>query len=121
MRITYEEKIFESNKPVKVNELLKDDINEKHIACIVNNQVHALDYEINEDSEVQLIDASTREGRSVYIRGIMYIMGKAFYDTYPKALLTVNYQLHNSMFCQIDNMKLTEEMIQKVKTRMQQI
>ena len=30
MRITYEEKIFESNKPVKVNELLKDDINEKH-------------------------------------------------------------------------------------------
>ena len=85
MRITYEEKIIESNKPVKVNELLKDDINEKHIACIVNNQVHALDYEINEDSEVQLIDASTREGRSVYIRGIMYIMGKAFYDTYPKA------------------------------------
>ena len=35
MRITYEEKVFESNKPVKVNEILKNDINDNHIACIV--------------------------------------------------------------------------------------
>lgn len=121
MRITYEEKVFESNKPVKVNEILKNDINDKHIACIVNNQVHALDYEIREDAEVSLLDPSTKEGRSVYIRGIMYIMGKAFHDIYPTAWLTVNYQLHNSMFCQLDNMELTEEMIQKVKKRMQEI
>ena len=121
MRITYEEKVFESNKPVKVNEILKNDINDKHIACIVNNQVHALDYEIREDAEVSLLDSSTKEGRSVYIRGIMYIMGKAFHDIYPTAWLTVNYQLHNSMFCQLDNMELTEEMIQKVKKRMQEI
>ena len=65
MRITYEEKVFESNKPVKVNEILKNDINDKHIACIVNNQVHALDYEIREDAEVSLLDPSTKEGRSV--------------------------------------------------------
>ena len=121
MRITYEEKVFESNKPVKVNEILKNDINDKHIACIVNNQVHALDYEIREDAEVSLLDPSTKEGRSVYIRGIMYVMGKAFHDIYPTAWLTVNYQLHNSMFCQLDNMDLTEEMIQKVKKRMQEI
>ena len=121
MRITYEEKIFESNKPIMVNELLKDNITEKHIACVVNNQVHALDYEVREDSKLELLDTSSKEGRSVYIRGIMFIMGKAFYDIYPEALLTVNYQLHNSMFCQIENMELTEEMIAKVKKRMQEI
>ena len=27
MRITYEEKVFESNKPVKVNEILKNEKN----------------------------------------------------------------------------------------------
>lgn len=121
MRITYEERIFESSQPIKVNELLKDDINEKHIACIVNNQVHALDYEIREDSKIELLDTGTKEGRSVYIRGIMFIMGKAFADCYPNALLSVNYQLHNSMFCQIDNMKVTNEMISKVRERMKQI
>ena len=51
----------------------------------------------------------------------MFVMGKAFADCYPKALLSVNYQLHNSMFCQIDNMKVTTEMIDKVRERMKQI
>ena len=48
MRITYEEKVFESNKPVKVNELLKNYITDTHMGCIVNNLVHELDYEIRE-------------------------------------------------------------------------
>ena len=65
MRITYEEKIFESSNPVKVNEILKEDINEKHIACIVNNQVHALDYEIREDAKVELLDINSKDGRNV--------------------------------------------------------
>lgn len=121
MRITFENKIFETSKPVKVVEILKDDIKENHIACIVNNQVHSLNYEIKEDAEVSLLDASSKEGRSVYIRGIMYVMGKAFYELYPKALLTVDYQLHNAMFCQIDNMEITEEVISNVKKKMQEI
>jgi len=51
----------------------------------------------------------------------MFVMGKAFSECYPKALLTVNYQLHNSMFCQIDNMRITDEMIENVKKRMREI
>lgn len=121
MRITYGDKIFESSEPIKVNELLKNEINENHIACICNNQVHALDYEVRENTVVELLDTSTKEGRSVYIRGIMFVMGKAFYEVCPEAWLTVNYQLHNAMFCQVDNMELTEEIISKVKLKMQEI
>ena len=121
MRITYNDKIFESSEYITVNKLLENDITDKHIACVVNNQVHALDYEIREDSEVELLDITSKEGRHVYIRGIMYIMGKAFFDLYPKAKLTVNYQLHNAMFCEIENMEITEEIIQNVKKRMHQI
>ncbi len=121
MRITYEEKIFEASEPVKVNEILKEDITEKHIACVVNNQVHALDYEIREDAKVELLDINSKDGRNVYIRGVMFIMGKAFSECYPKALLTVNYQLHNSMFCQIDNMKVSDEMIDNVREKMKEI
>ena len=121
MKITFKDKIFEINEPVKVNKLLEKEITDKDIACIVNNEVHALDYEIRQDSTVKIIDTTTKEGRDVYIRGIMYVMGKAFFETYPQALLTVNYQLHNSMFCHIDNMEVTKEMIKNVKNRMQQI
>ena len=121
MRIFFNGKIFESSHPIMVNELLKDDIKDNHIACIVNNQVHALDYEIREDSNVELLDTSCKQGREVYIRGIMYVMGKAFYDVYPELLLTVNYQLHNSMYCRVENVEVTEEMISNVRKRMQEI
>lgn len=121
MKIIYEDKVFEASQPIQVNELLKDEITDKHIACICNNQVHSLDYEIRDNSRVQLLDLHAKEGREVYIRGIMFVMGKAFADVYPAALLTVNYQLHNSMFCQVDNMKLTEDDIAKVKKRMREI
>lgn len=121
MKIIYEDKVFEASQPIQVNELLKDEITDKHIACICNNEVHSLDYEIRDNSRVQLLDLHAKEGREVYIRGIMFVMGKAFADVYPVALLTVNYQLHNSMFCQVDNMKLTEDDIAKVKKRMREI
>lgn len=121
MKIIFEDKVFEVNEPIEVKDLLKDEIADKHIACICNNEVHALDYEIHDNARVELIDLYTKEGREVYIRGIMFVMGKAFADVYPAALLTVNYQLHNAMFCQVDNMKLTEDDIAKVKKRMREI
>ena len=48
-------------------------------------------------------------------------MSKAFNKLYPEALLTVNYQLSNSTFCQIDNMQVTEEMIKNVSDEMKRI
>ncbi len=67
MRITYEEKIFEASEPVKVNEILKEDITEKHIACVVNNQVHALDYEIREDAKSRTIRYKFKKMVEMYI------------------------------------------------------
>ena len=48
-------------------------------------------------------------------------MSKAFSDLYPEALLTMNYQLSDSMYCSIDNMEVTNKMISRVKERMQEI
>ena len=57
----------------------------------------------------------------IYVRGLLLIMSKAFNKLYPDALLTVNYQLSNATFCQIDNMKTTEEMIKNVSDEMKKI
>ena len=59
--------------------------------------------------------------RRTYINGLIYIFAKALKETYPKALLTVNYQLSDAMFCEIDNMNVTEEMISKITSRMYEI
>ncbi len=121
MKITYKDKTVEMQEPKKVIDVFKDECNEHVIACICNNQIQALNHILTEDSVIKFIDISDKDGLRIYIRGLSYIMAKAFYDVYPDALLTVDYQLSNSMFFEIDNMKVTEEMIKKVSKRMQEI
>lgn len=124
MKIIYETKELEATKGVKVIDLLKDEIDNAKtevIACMCNNEVRSLNLELNEDSKIELIDLNCKDGMMIYIRGIMYIMAKALNELYPEALLTVNYQLSNAMFCELDNMKITDEMINKIHTRMQEI
>ena len=91
------------------------------ITCMCNYEIKSLNYEINDDDRVELLDTSTKDGRLVYLRGIMFIMAKALNELYPKALLSVNYQLSNSMFCEIDNMQITNEMLNKLKEKMAEI
>ncbi|MCI8352743.1 MAG: nucleoside kinase [Clostridia bacterium] len=124
MKITYENKEFEVEKGIKVHELLKNEIENAKtevIACMCNNEVRSLNLELKEDCKLELIDLNSKDGMMIYIRGIMYIMAKALNELYPEALLTVNYQLSNAMFCELDNMKVTDEMIAKIHSRMQEI
>lgn len=124
MKVTYENKEFEIEKGTKVHELLKNEIENAKtevIACMCNNEVRSLNLELKEDSKLELIDLNSKDGMMIYIRGIMYIMSKALNELYPEALLTVNYQLSNAMFCELENMKITDEMIAKIHSRMQEI
>ena len=91
------------------------------IACLCNNEVKSLNYEIQEGDKIQLLDTRTKDGHRIYIRGILYIMAKALNELYPEALLSVNYQLSNAMFCKIDNMEITEEIIKNLKNKMTEI
>jgi len=101
-------------------ELIEDRSN-NIIACKVNNEVKDLNYVLKENDEVDLLNTSDRDGARIYTRGLLYIMAKAFNEVYPEMFLTVNYQLSNSMFCEIDKTETTEEMINKVKIRMREI
>ena len=121
MKVTYKDKVYEVPKGSKVNEVLKDEIEDEHIVCICNNKVQVLDYEMNEDTNVILLTANEKEGRAAYIRGILYVMAKAFSEVYPDAWLTVNYQLHNSMFCQLDNMEVNDELLNNIRDKMTEI
>lgn len=106
-----------------VAELYEKEINEKNtiIACSSNHEIKSLNYIPKEHDKIELVDVTTRDGRRIYIRGILYVMSKAFSECYPEALLTVNYQLTNAMYCEVDNMEVTEEMIQKVSSKMKEI
>ena len=88
------------------------------IAARYNNSVVSLKHKINKDGEIVFVTRDQKDGMVIYIRGLLYLMSKAFHDLYPKAHLTVNYQLTNAMFCGIDNMEISQEVIDSVKLKM---
>ena len=124
MKVQYKDKIIELEENKKIEDIFKDEIEKSEhaiIAATFNNKYVSLSYEIRKDGVVNLLDISMKEGTKVYRRTLIYIMIKAFEKLYPDAKVRVNYQLKNSMFCSIDNMEVTEEVIQNVVTEMRDI
>ncbi len=124
MKIEYKDKIFNIENSIKVKDLLKKEIEDNKfnvMGCTVNNEYQTLNYVISNDCKIELIDMSNKEGMKIYRRTLIYIMGKAFSEVYPEALLTVNYQLAHAMFCEIDNMEVTDEIIKNISNKMQEI
>lgn len=123
MKIIYKNIEVEVEENTTVLEAFKETIEEKKniIACMVNNEVKPLNYILKENDEVELLDTSSRDGARIYTRGLLFIMAMAFHKLYPEILLTVNYQLSSSMFCEMENNTVTKEMIEEVRKEMQTI
>lgn len=117
MKVQYREK-------TTIQELLKEEIEKSKypvIGAIFNNEYVNLGYEIKTDGEVKLIDIASKEGTKIYRRTIIYMLGKAVEEVCPDKKIIVNYQLPNSMFCEIENTEITEELAQKLNDKMHQI
>ena len=124
MKIQYKDKIIEIKQEITIQELLKKEIkNSEHavIGAIFNNEYVNLGYKIKKDGEIKLIDISSKEGTKIYRRTLIYILGKAFEKLYPKNKIIINYQLPNSMFFEVGDIKVTEELIENLTNEMRNI
>ena len=124
MRIQYKDKIIEIDKPMTICEVLKEEIKKNQytvLAATFNNEYKNLAFLIEEDGKVELIDTSSSEGMKVYRRTLLYIVGKAFEKICPNKKMEVNYQLSNSMFCDLMDEEVTDEFIEKLTQEVRQI
>ena len=124
MQIAYKDTFIDVKSGTRVSELFKDEIKKSKneiVACRFNNEIKGLNYKLKTSGNIELVDITEKDGMRVYQRGLIFIVGKAFHDIYPEALITINYQLYHSMYCEIDNLNITEEMIRKVNKRVKEI
>lgn len=124
MKIVYKNLKVEVEDSSKVKDFFKEEIQKENsniIACKINNEVKSLDYILQENDNVELLDTTDRDGARIYTRGVLFIMAKAFKELYPEKLLSVNYQLSSSMLCELYKEVPTEEVITNVKKKMQEI
>ena len=116
--------IVKAKTNTTISEIAKKQIEESKypvVGAIFNNEYKNLDDELQEDGTLELININSKEGMKIYRRTLTYIMGMAFWKLYPEARVVVNYQLTNAMYCNLDNMKVTEEMLCNVQEAMKRI
>ena len=124
MQIIYKDIAIDVKNGTTVNQLLHEEIQKakcKIIACKFNNEIKSLNYCINTSGKLELIDLKHKDGMRIYRRGLVYIISKAFSEVYPGALMTINYQLSNAMFCTVDNLNITNEVLKNVNKRVKEI
>ena len=124
MKIQYKDKTLQVDKEISIKELLKEQIAQSKyeiVAATFNNEYVNLEYIIKKDGEIKLIDVTSKAGMRIYRSTLIYILGMAFERIFPNNKITVNYQLTNSMFCDIDNTEVTEDMLTILSEEMRKI
>ena len=119
-----EKVILKTEVNTKISDLLKEQIaNSKYpvVGALFNNEYKNLDDQLTENGQLKLIDVTQKEGIKIYRRTLIYIMGMAFWSLYPEAHVVVNYQLSNAMYCNLENMETTDEMLNAVSEKMREI
>ena len=124
MQIYYNGISIDVKKGTRVIDLLKKEIENsevKVVGCKFNNEVKNLNFEINKDGKIELIDLTDKDGMRIYKRGLIYIISKAFKELFDDVKITIDFQLFHSMYCTCDNIKITDEVIKKVKKKVDEI
>ena len=74
MKIICNGKTFDVDEGVALKDGLKEVIPENSIAAKYNNELASLNQPVNKDGVVEFIDRTTKEGREIYIRGLLYLV-----------------------------------------------
>ena len=77
MQIIYDDNVIDVKKGAKVIDLLDKEIysnKDKTIACKFNNEVKSLDFEIDKNGKIELVDMKSKDGMKIYRKGIVYII-----------------------------------------------
>ena len=124
MKIIYNSQERNVKENTSIAEAFKEEIEKNEFPVIgakFNNEYKRLDFILNKEGEVSLVDISTKGGMKIYRRTLIFIMAKAFDKIYKDAKIRVNYQLSNAMFCTLDNMEVTDEILKNVQNEMRDI
>ncbi len=77
-----------------------------------------------EDAAIEFLTTATNSGHKTYSRGATLLMLKAFYDTVEADKLRnifVKHSLGDSIYCEVDGVEVTEELLGQVEARMKEM
>ena len=123
--VNYLNKEYTVEKGKKVADFIKENIDVDLytiMACKVDNEVKSLAYSLNDNCTLSLIDYTTSDGSRIYVRGLTFVMTKAFEELHPDKRIIVNYSLGHSLYCEVaEGDDITEEEVEMIEAKMAEI
>lgn len=102
---------------VKMVEDNTDDI----LAVTVNNEVKFQKYELVKDSEIRYVKIDSQDGYRVYSKSLKMVLYMAVTELYGNIKVDFQATLNRNQYFITRDFELTEEKIQKIKEKMQEI
>jgi uridine kinase len=91
------------------------------VAGIIYNTLRDLRYVLESDCEVELVDITGEMGLRIYRRSATFLLIKACRDLFPQRTLMVKHTLSNGLFCEFLHETSTDDEIEQIQVRMQEI
>ena len=74
MEIICNDKYFNVEEGIALQDALKEVMPKNAIAARYNNEIASLNQPINKEGKVEFIDRTIKDGRDIYIRGLLYLV-----------------------------------------------
>lgn len=112
-------------KGTTLYDVIKKSSYEQNIPIVlgkINGEYCELTSTIEENSEIEAVNITDKLGSKTFIRTLQFVLIKSVFDLFPEAQITIEHSLSKGLFGEIHkNTPLTEEDIQKIKIRMNEI
>ncbi|MGB7054594.1 MAG: threonine--tRNA ligase, partial [bacterium] len=119
IEVKISDKITEIEKGKRISDLITD---HKYIAARVNGELCDLTAEITEDSEIELIDFSSEEGKNIYWHSSSHVMAMAVKTLFPEAKLAIGPAIDQGFYYDFDTKQpFSPEDLAKIERKMQKI
>lgn len=115
---------YNYSKDITINEIYKEHQSKYRYPIIlakVNGRLKELSAQLTDDSTIEFIDLTTKEGNRVHVNGLIFVLQYAVKKIYgPGANILVQHSLDKGIYIQT-TFKLTEEKLENIKLVMKEI
>ncbi|MGB4471762.1 MAG: nucleoside kinase [Limnochordia bacterium] len=97
-------------------------ISAKVVAAHVDNVLCSLDYRLEHDCSVRLLDLTTDDGMRVYRSSLVFVLIRAAREVLPNCRVHIEHALSNGLYGEIEaEQPLVEEDVKRIEKRMMDI
>lgn len=92
------------------------------VAALVDNQLKELNFTLEEDCKIQLIDIASAIGSRIYQRSLSFVFIRACMELFSGCKVSVEHSLSKGLYCEVHYKKnISSEDVDRIQERMHEI